>query len=122
MRHLLASTLLALCLAYGAPPALAHAQLVQATPKVGSTVSSSPSEIRLQFSEAVEPRFSQIDVVTDFGRKVATGQATIDPKDPTQLVLRLGVTLEPGTYHVNWRVLSVDTHRTKGSFTFEVRP
>ena len=26
----------------------------------------------------------------------------------------------PGTYQVNWRVLSVDTHRTQGNFSFEV--
>ena len=25
-----------------------------------------------------------------------------------------------GTYRVNWRVLSVDTHTTDGSFTFQV--
>jgi methionine-rich copper-binding protein CopC len=25
-----------------------------------------------------------------------------------------------GTYRVNWRVLSVDTHRTDGNFTFRV--
>jgi methionine-rich copper-binding protein CopC len=26
----------------------------------------------------------------------------------------------PGTYHVNWHVLSVDTHTTEGNFTFQV--
>jgi methionine-rich copper-binding protein CopC len=26
----------------------------------------------------------------------------------------------PGTYKVNWRVLSVDTHRTEGNFTFRI--
>ena len=25
-----------------------------------------------------------------------------------------------GTYHVNWHVLSVDTHTTEGNFTFQV--
>jgi len=25
-----------------------------------------------------------------------------------------------GTYRVNWRVLSVDTHTTEGNFTFQV--
>ena len=28
----------------------------------------------------------------------------------------------PGTYTVIWRVLSVDTHRTQGDFTFRVGP
>jgi len=26
----------------------------------------------------------------------------------------------PGTYHVRWHVLSVDTHKTEGNFTFRV--
>ena len=30
--------------------------------------------------------------------------------------------LPAGTYQVIWRVLSVDTHRTQGSFTFRVGP
>jgi methionine-rich copper-binding protein CopC len=35
----------------------------------------------------------------------------------------MSVALRPGgtgTYHVTWRVLSVDTHTTDGSFTFQV--
>ncbi|HJS62184.1 MAG TPA: copper resistance protein CopC, partial [Pseudolabrys sp.] len=28
----------------------------------------------------------------------------------------------PGTYKVFWRVLSVDTHRAQGDFTFRVGP
>ena len=27
-----------------------------------------------------------------------------------------------GTYRVNWRALSGDTHRTQGSFSFKVTP
>jgi methionine-rich copper-binding protein CopC len=28
--------------------------------------------------------------------------------------------LSPGTYRVHWHVLSVDTHKTEGSFSFRV--
>jgi methionine-rich copper-binding protein CopC len=28
--------------------------------------------------------------------------------------------LPPGTYQVHWRVLSVDTHKTEGNFSFSV--
>ena len=28
--------------------------------------------------------------------------------------------LPPGTYKVNWHVLSVDTHKTEGSYSFTV--
>jgi len=37
--------------------------------------------------------------------------------------LRVGVKpLTAGTYTVKWKVLSVDTHRTQGSFSFTVGP
>jgi hypothetical protein len=35
----------------------------------------------------------------------------------------MSVSLRPGgsgTYHVTWRVLSVDSHTTDGNFTFQV--
>jgi methionine-rich copper-binding protein CopC len=28
--------------------------------------------------------------------------------------------LKAGVYHVQWRVISVDTHRTQGNFSFTV--
>jgi len=35
--------------------------------------------------------------------------------------MRVGLKpLSPGTYRVRWKVLSVDTHTTEGSFTFNV--
>jgi copper resistance protein C len=38
-----------------------------------------------------------------------------------QALLRISLPLLPaGTYKVVWRVVSVDTHITKGSFTFRV--
>jgi copper resistance protein C len=46
-----------LAFACAATSAFAHAQLEKATPAVGGTVASA-SEIRLEFSEGVEPRFS----------------------------------------------------------------
>jgi methionine-rich copper-binding protein CopC len=30
--------------------------------------------------------------------------------------------LAPGTYRVAWHVVSVDTHRTEGAYTFAVKP
>ncbi len=46
---------------------------------------------------------------------------SVDGSDGTELRVPLK-TLPPGTYLVSWRVLSVDTHRTQGSFTFKVGP
>ena len=101
--------------------ALAHAFLSQAVPPVDGTVASSPKEIRLTFSEGVEPRFSGIELATSDGRAIATAPATPEPGDTKQLVLVLPP-LAPGRYKVSWHVVSVDTHRTEGAYTFAIAP
>ena len=47
--------------------------------------------------------------------------ATVVEDRNTQLRVSLKA-LPPGSYKVIWRVLSVDTHRTEGNFTFRVGP
>jgi methionine-rich copper-binding protein CopC len=101
--------------------ALAHAFLNQAAPPVGGTVPASPKEIRLTFSEGIEPRFSGIELATGDGRTVATGASAVDPANGKQLVLGLPP-LAPGRYRVHWHVVSVDTHRTEGEYSFVVEP
>jgi methionine-rich copper-binding protein CopC len=101
--------------------ALSHAFLDGASPLVGGTVPASPKEIRLTFTEAIEPRFSGIDLTTGDGRAIATGAAAVDPGNDKQLVL-LVPPLTPGRYRVHWHVVSVDTHRTEGEYSFVVEP
>jgi copper resistance protein C len=101
--------------------ALSHAFLDAAAPLVGGTMSGPPPEIRLTFTEAIEPRFSGIDLTTGDGRTIATGAAVVDPGNDKQLVLTLPP-LGPGRYRVRWHVVSVDTHRTEGEYSFAVEP
>jgi copper resistance protein C len=100
----------------------AHAFLMHANPPVGSTVRESPKEIRLYFSEEIEPVFSGIGLATKAGEKIETGPASVDPNDRSQFFAALTVPLAPGIYRVSWHVVSVDTHRTEGDFSFEVKP
>jgi methionine-rich copper-binding protein CopC len=102
-------------------PARAHVQLDHASPAVGSTVAAAPKELVLWFTETVEPAFSSIEVRDTNGAAMHDGKATVDPKQRTQMRVPLKP-LAPGTYKVIWRVLSVDTHRTQGDFTFRVGP
>ena len=110
---------LGLALLGSAPPVLAHAALLRAMPQSGSVVSTSPSEVRLQFSEGIEGRFSGLNVVAPNGKPIATGRAQVQG---TAMVVPITAPLPPGMYRVNWHVLSVDGHKVQGSFTFEVRP
>ena len=97
----------------------AHAHLDHATPAVNSTVTPAPKEVVLWFTEKLEPAFSTIEVHDAKGAAVQIGKAQLDRSDRTQLRVALRA-LPPGTYKVIWHVLSVDTHRTQGNFSFRV--
>ena len=92
--------------------------LTTQAPTVGSTVAQAPKEVVLWFTNQLEPAFSSIDVRDEKGAAVTSGKAALGG-DRTQLRVPLKA-LPAGTYKVIWRVLSVDTHRTQGDFTFRV--
>ena len=117
VRHIVAASLLAAASAAAWP----HAFLDHSDPRVGSTVSVAPAELRLWFTQDVEPAFSTIEVLDASGKRVDGGQVEADPQDRT--VLRVALQkLQTGTYTVNWRSVSVDTHPSQGRFTFRVGP
>ena len=96
--------------------ALGHAVLQGANPLVGSTVASAPREVSLTFSQNLESAFSSVEVTDTNGGRVDQGKVQINGN-----TMRVGLkSLPQGTYRVRWQVLSVDTHKTEGSFTFRV--
>jgi copper resistance protein C len=103
-----------------ATQAFAHAQLEKATPAVGGTVASA-SEIRLEFSEGVEPKFSKVSV-TGPGGAVPLGAAKTEPSNQAVLIVPISKALAAGAYTVHWHAVSVDTHHTQGTFEFTVKP
>ena len=105
----------------GAAGAGAHAFLDRADPRAGSTVKVAPAQVRIWFTESLEPAFSSLRVVNEAGRRVDKGDSQVDPTNLRLLRVSLPP-LPPGTYKVIWRVLSVDSHVTEGDFTFRVAP
>ncbi len=103
----------------GAARVEAHAFLKDAEPDVGSTIQASPSEVRIQFTENIEPGFSIIQVFDASGKEVDKRDVHLDRSDRALLHVSLPQ-LRAGIYKVVWRVVSVDTHVTNGSFTFQV--
>jgi len=101
--------------------ALAHSQLKKSVPAAGATVAAGQTEVRLQFNEVVEPRISKVTVELK-GKPIASEPAASDPSDKTTLIVRFAQPLQAGSYQVNWQAVSVDTHKVKGSFTFQVAP
>ena len=97
----------------------AHAMLDRANPPVGGTVGSAPRAVSLTFTEKLEPAFSTIRVENASGERVDAGKPQVERGSGN--VLRVGLkSLPPGSYKVIWKVLSVDTRTTEGSFSFQV--
>jgi len=121
MRRLSALGAALAVLLWGAAGAGAHAFLDRADPRVGSTVKTPPGQVRIWFTERLEPAFSSVRVVNEAGERIDRGNSQVDPSDLTLLRVSLPP-LPPGAYKVIWRVLSVDSHVTEGDFTFRVAP
>lgn len=107
-----------LLLLLGTGEAVAHATLDHAEPRVGNKVASPPRAVTLTFTQKLEAAFSSIVVTGPNGQRVDAGKTSVSGNQMS-VPLKAG---GAGTYHVNWRVLSVDTHTTDGSFTFQVGP
>ncbi len=100
----------------GPQVAYAHAHLTRSEPRDGGTVTPAPHQVSLWFTEGLEKSFSSVEVHDASGTRVDDGEAQV--KDNT---MQIGLkALQPGTYKVIWRALSVDTHKTDGTFTFQV--
>jgi len=96
--------------------ATAHAFLDHAEPRVGNKVATAPHEVTLWFTQNLEAAFSTITVTNPAGQRVDTGKPRVSGNQMSVSLCSGGA----GTYHVTWRVLSVDTHTTDGNFTFQV--
>jgi copper resistance protein C len=121
MRKKIAMALLALSAAsLLGSSANAHPTLTSSSPQANASAASSLTEIRLNFSEGVIAKFSDVELKDESGKPIATGAARVDPRDKKQLVVPLATPLMAGRYTVNWHAVSEDTHRVTGQYSFKV--
>nr|AAP88297.1 CopC [Pseudomonas putida] len=105
--------------------AQAHPKLLSSTPAEGAE-GAAPNRIELHFSENLVTQFSGAKLVmTEMGGRAhspmpmkAKVSASSDPK--TMLITPLAP-LPAGTYQVQWRAVSADTHPITGNVTFKVK-
>jgi methionine-rich copper-binding protein CopC len=102
--------------------AQAHARLKTASPAVGSIVAAGPQDLRLQFSEPVDPGAATAALTAEDGKDLGRGELQGDATNPTTLILKLPAALGPGTYKVSWTVITEDKTKTQGSYSFRVGP
>jgi methionine-rich copper-binding protein CopC len=97
--------------------ASAHAHLQKASPADGSVITTSPSNLVLNFSEAA--RLTALSI-----QKGDEPRQNLKPL-PTTAARQISVPLPqltPGTYSVTWRVLSDDGHVMSGALHFTLAP
>ena len=102
-----------------APAAFAHAYLTSSSPKAGATVGLDTSHIQLSFTEAVQPKFCTVTVVDGMGMHAETGKPEKVPGHGDELTVPVHFQVG-GIYTVTWHALSVDTHKTHGTYSFTV--
>jgi len=101
-----------------ASPAWAHAVLVSSTPNAAQILETTPDEIRLEFSEAVEANLGSVRLYDEDGARLGLTAVSTGPDDVVHATVpeQLG----DGSYVVTWRVISADSHPVRGAFTFQV--
>jgi copper resistance protein C len=97
----------------------AHAFVDHAEPAVGSQIHGAPTQVKIWFTEKLEPALSKIQVFDTSGLEVDKRDVKIDQSNAALLTVSLPE-LKPSKYKVVWRAVSVDTHVTTGNFTFEL--
>jgi copper transport protein len=98
--------------------ASAHVTLVSTRPAANSTLAASPTSIRLEFSEPMEPAVAHVILVSPDGHSTPLS-LTNDPHD-AHFIVGTTSNLGAGTYRVEWHVLSEDGHPVGGSFVFSI--
>jgi len=102
-----------------ATSALAHGTIETASPKNGATLTTPPSEIRLRFTEPLEPMFTSVKLFGPSGQEVSTAEKARVENGKT-VVLPLP-TLAPGAYKAQWTSVGHDGHHIHGELTFTVK-
>src|SRR5690606_32287483 len=97
--------------------ASAHADLVRANPAPGSVVAPPPAKGEPSLTDPVEAPPEAIIVAGPDGRRVEQGEARVAEDDVTTMLVDVAATTE-GTYTVEWRAISADTHPVGGTFQF----
>ncbi|WP_435945384.1 CopC domain-containing protein YobA [Dryocola sp. BD586] len=103
------------------PVVFAHAHLKNQYPAANAAVTAAPQALTLDFSEGIEPNFSGVKITGPQEAAVKTGAVKRNEKNSKQLIVPLEESLRPGDYLVDWHVVSVDGHKTKGNYRFSVK-
>jgi copper transport protein len=103
-------------------PAVAHADLLDASPPPGGVLLEPPPNVEILFTEPIDPELAFVDLL-DAARRPLSGLSPVVVTDEGR-TLRVDLPeLDAGAYTVSYQVVStVDGHATTGSFAFAIDP
>ena len=97
----------------------AHAILLRSDPAKDAILSVAPQQVRMWFSEDLNPVLSTAVVVNAENQRVDNSDAHVSSNDPAEMDVTLMSNLSPAVYIVVWRSDSNDDgHILRGSFIF----
>jgi copper resistance protein C len=106
----------AVALLAAAIPASAHAILKESVPAAHSVVSGGNVAIKLKFNSRIDAAHSRLTLAGVSGNQ----NLEIDKKADPDLLIGQAKDLKAGEYRIQWQVLAVDGHITRGEVPFTV--
>jgi copper transport protein len=105
----------------GVGVASAHAELLSSDPQPGAVLDAAPTQVMLTFTEPVEISLGAIRLFDGRGTSIDISAAR-HPDGRGEVVQVDLPSLANGSYVVDWRVVSADSHPVHAAFTFQVGP
>jgi methionine-rich copper-binding protein CopC len=105
-------------LVWAPTPASAHSELVETTPAAGSIVKEAPTDVELVFGEGVQEQGGSI--VVSLQDTVVSRQNTFAVQNNVATV-QLQDADQPGTYRVEFRIVSADGHTLRDTFAYALK-
>ncbi len=97
--------------------ALAHAVLVDSTPRANETIHGSTLKVDLKFNSRVDAARSTVELAAADGSVKTLGLST--QTSPNEIVTH-AEGLSAGKYTLRWQALASDGHITRGQIPFQV--
>jgi copper transport protein len=98
--------------------AMAHVRLLTSSPASGEVLTAAPPELRLVFSEPVEPALSSIVLLGPAGDTLAVEPPSLAPGSDHELIAAVRGRMAGGDFVIVWRTVSADGHPVSGRVPF----
>jgi methionine-rich copper-binding protein CopC len=108
-----------ICVASAPDVADAHAIIVSARPGVNSTVPPGDLELRLEFNSRIDAQRSRLRLRGPDGTETPVALAA---QSSPNVVAGHASVMTVGQWRLDWQVLSLDGHITRGEIGFSVQP